>query len=240
MMEFDYAIYTDRGGQEMNEDYADATRGDRLNIWAAADGLGCHDERETASGMAVQHLMGLYKNGGTFSVDTLRRGISDINALLLEKQKDGGANMRTTLAVAISDGRRLIWTNVGDTRIYYFSHNKKVMVTQDHTVAGSLLRGRGAAATDVRFHEDRNRLLHVLGKPGLKFDAAQLPIQIHPGDAMLLCSDGFWQYVYDAEMETDLLKAAAAQDWLETMLVRNFNRAPKNCDNITAIAVLFR
>ena len=58
-----------------------------------------------------------------------------------------------------------------------------------------------------------------------------------PGDAFLLCSDGFWEYVYNEEMQADLCKARTPEEWTEFMLLRHIRRVPSGNDNFSFIAV---
>ena len=60
-------------------------------------------------------------------------------------------------------------------------------------------------------------------------------INLQPGDAFLLCSDGFWEYVLEEEMEVDLSKAGSAEDWADFMLVRLLNRVHGDYDNYTVV-----
>jgi serine/threonine protein phosphatase PrpC len=56
-------------------------------------------------------------------------------------------------------------------------------------------------------------------------------------DALLICSDGFWEYVLEDEMEETLSGSDSAMNWLYKMRSIQANRAPDNCDNNTAIAI---
>ena len=91
----------------------------------------------------------------------------------------------------------------------------------------------------IRFHEDRNRVLRCLGQDdSLNPTARDYPLE--PGDhAFLLCSDGFWEYVLEPEMEEDLRDAASPADWLQRMRARHDARVPAVHDNHTAAAVWF-
>jgi hypothetical protein len=60
--------------------------------------------------------------------------------------------------------------------------------------------------------------------------------QLSPGDAALVCSDGFWNYVFDFEMHNDLLKATSADGWLRLMLLRLVQRSYLDGDNVSVIA----
>ena len=56
-------------------------------------------------------------------------------------------------------------------------------------------------------------------------------------DVFLLCTDGFWEYVYEEEMESLLYQAADPQQWLNRMEALLRTRAPADNDNFTAAAV---
>ena len=93
-------------------------------------------------------------------------------------------------------------------------------------------------ASEIRFHEDRNRLLRSIGsKEAFKPCLEQSPITLHSGDAFLLCTDGFWEYVFEAEMVEDLKQARSATGWLTAMELRLLSRAPEKNDNYSAIAI---
>src|SRR5207247_2143972 len=70
---------------------------------------------------------------------------------------------------------------------------------------------------DIRHHVDRSRLLRSLGEGGELKPAVTAPALIADGDAFLLCTDGFWEYVLEPEMESDLAAAATPSEWLAIM-----------------------
>ena len=75
----------------------------------------------------------------------------------------------------------------------------------------------------------------ALGKLPCKPEAGQA--RLRPGDAFLLCSDGFWEHVYQEEMLADLLKAETPKQWAEGMLLRHIRRTPPGNDNFSLITV---
>lgn len=96
------------------------------------------------------------------------------------------------------------------------------------------------AFDQIRFHDDRKKLIKVLGnEEQLKITKLDQPIKAEKGDAILLCSDGFWEYVYETEMEIDLSKSSTAQEWGEFMIKRLLLRVSGDNDNFTCICVLF-
>ena len=65
----------------------------------------------------------------------------------------------------------------------------------------------------------------------------ETPVAMESGDAFLLCTDGFWEYVTEGEMEVLLTKSARADDWLAALAARLLARAAPGNDNYTATAV---
>jgi hypothetical protein len=96
------------------------------------------------------------------------------------------------------------------------------------------------APEEIRFHEDRNRLLRCLGKDGdLKPAILAAPVTLGRGDAFLLASDGFWEYVNEVEMEADFAKSREPGEWLHRLEGRLLPRGREGQDNYTAVAVLY-
>lgn len=95
-----------------------------------------------------------------------------------------------------------------------------------------------AGCTTPPYDEDRNRLLRTMGNPDdfrpIIRDSAFVP---EPGDAFLLCSDGFWEYVLEEEMAAFLARSGSAENWLQTMEALIMKRAPGDHDNYPAVAL---
>ncbi len=92
---------------------------------------------------------------------------------------------------------------------------------------------------EIRHHPDRNRLVRVMGmewdEP--KYQVSE-PMPEEPGQAFLLCSDGFWENIEEEQMEACLQKSANPHEWLERMekiVVKNGRGT--NMDNYSAIVV---
>lgn len=143
--------------------------------------------------------------------------------------------MRTTAVALKLTGDTAVWAHIGDSRLYRFSDGELAEVTQDHSVTYRKFLGGEISYMDVYHDDDRSRLLRVLGKEPCRPEAGSAPVS--PGDAFLLCSDGFWEYVYNEEMQADLCKARTPEEWTEFMLLRHIRRVPSGNDNFSFIAV---
>ena len=93
------------------------------------------------------------------------------------------------------------------------------------------------APEQIRFHEDRSRIFRALGQEGSLNVDAQSGL-LSPGNhAFLLCSNGFWEYVYESEMEDTLAQSASVAEWLKKMRTILAARIPGDNDNNTAAAI---
>lgn len=225
-MNIEISSYSGKGGRSVNEDSLLYGR----NYYIVSDGLGGHDSGETASAAAVRFIAENYRSD--ISEDAVAALLSGADSAVRENGQGGKA----TIAALLTDGDKIRITNVGDSRVYYFRNGRMFFRSKDHSVCQASIDIGEITENDVRNSEDRSGLFKVLGDTDpLKLPKPYDVIDPQGGDAFLICSDGFWEYVYDMEMEADLLKSASANEWLTYMLKRLLPRSENNGDNFTAI-----
>lgn len=230
------ASYTDCGGRARNEDcrrFAGPDHEGRLCL-VVADGLGGHGGGELASAAAAQAICGGWD--GRVDQAALAGLFRQANQAVLSLQTPLCAMKTTAVALALEQGRA-VWAHVGDSRLYHFVDGRLVFQTRDHSVAQIGVMLGEITLEQIRFHEDRSRVLRALGQDGeINVDTREEPLE-KGRHAFLLCTDGFWEYVLEPEMEHDLQAAADPADWLERMRKRLARRTPADNDNNTAAAV---
>ena len=64
-----------------------------------------------------------------------------------------------------------------------------------------------------------------------------LDFEILPGDAFLLCSDGWYDRLEEADIEHCLAEAGSVEGWLDGMQTLVHERQRANQDNFSAVAV---
>lgn len=230
------ATYTHIGGRDCNEDSVRQRQISNKLCIMVADGLGGHGGGERASATACDTVCGNWDGG--ISPAVLTDLLQDAHRNILAIQTPRCSMKSTAAVVAIGNGR-VAWAHVGDTRIYHFYNGKLVFQSRDHSASQIAVMLGDITPDQIRFHEDRNRVLRALGQQGnLNVDAQEK--ELEPGaHAFLLCSDGFWEYVLEPEMEQDLNTSATPADWLARMQHRLAARIPADNDNNTAAAVWF-
>lgn len=239
-MIIDIASYSNIGGRSVNEDSSLVkTYGSGL-IAAVADGLGGHGGGDIASSRALARLDELAQEEFPQNEAAFQKICLALNEAVLEAQTDHH-RMKTTLAMAAVSGDTLCCVHIGDSRVYLFRDKEIRYQSTDHSVSQLAVFSGEITSDQIRYHEDRSRLLRSIGSE----EAAPSDIRIFdhallPGDAILLCSDGFWEYVLEKEMLHTLAWSRSAERWLSGMIrhVRLRTRGIDN-DNNTAIAIRF-
>lgn len=240
-LRFGTSVLTDRGGRSENQDAADYRAFAGLTCWVLADGLGGHGGGETAARLAVETVLATVEAAPACTPETLARCLEAANTAVCDGQaRDLAlAEMRTTVVVLIADERQALWAHVGDTRLYSLSAGRIRFQTKDHSVPQAMSNAGEITPAQIRFHEDRNRLLRSLGnRENFRPAIHPAPQPLASGDAFLLATDGFWEYVNETEMEIEFAKAVTVEDWLKRMELRLRSRASGDHDNYSALAVI--
>ena len=147
----------------------------------------------------------------------------------------------TTVACVTTDFNSTVISHIGDTRVYFFKSNKLHFQTKDHSLSQLAVEMGRIPLRDIRSDKDQNKLTRVLGSDYYippDCDIYNSPLQ--PGDAFILCTDGFWEYVYEEEMEADLASSATPEEALFKMEQRLLSRVTKFNDNYSAIVAMVK
>ena len=242
-MRVDTAGLSRAGGRKSNQDYYGSKVDERSGCWLVADGLGGHAGGETASRLAVETVLQQCRQNFEPAVSFVADCFQNVQTAIVRQAAATYelAGMRTTMVLLAADAAQAVWGHVGDSRLYWFHDGKILHQTKDHSVPQMLADAGKIKPTEIRGHEDQNRLTRAIGQSGeLRPTILPGPVPIQANDAALLCSDGIWTYVWEQEMEADLAAADSAADWLDRLERRVLARAAGPYDNYTAVAVLFR
>lgn len=242
-MNIDLFSYSNMGARALNEDSYGVKNGKNRCIAVLCDGLGGHNCGEVASLTAVKNIVEGISQIENLKADRIYNVLRKVNEGLVQQQITNPelSGMRTTAVGCIVDDKELHYFNSGDSRFYFFSNGTLSCMSKDHSVSQMSVELGEMSFDDIRFDADRNKLLKVLGdSTNSEVGTIYRPITYKRGDAFLLCSDGFWEYVLEEEMEIDLSKAKTAQEWIEFMLVRLLLKFNGNNDNFTVVGGIMR
>ncbi len=244
-MRLEAYLHTNPGGRRDNEDSADYWIEADSGIFVLADGLGGHRDGAAASALVTRSLLDSWSWRELPDEDTdigawLYDSIMSANRELLDTQQECSSSMKSTIVALTIDRENCAWAHVGDSRLYYLTNGHIIRATQDHSVSFKKFLAGEIGLEDINFDDDRSSLLRVVGDPARCQPDTGMPEingQLSPGDAFLLCSDGFWEYLYDEEILIDFLKAETPEHWAELMLLRILPRITQETDNMTLLTV---
>lgn len=229
------ATYSDIGGRGCNEDSVRLQRGEGDSFCLVlGDGLGGHGGGDRASDAVCRTVCDGFcgRVSPAALTDLLQEAHQSVKAMQTPQ-----CAMKSTAVVLTHAGGRIAWAHVGDSRLYHFWDGRLIFQSRDHSASQIAVMLGEITVDQIRFHEDRSRVLRAVGQEGaLNVEAAEEVLA--PGHhAWLLCSDGFWEYVLENEMEEDLRSAQDPEDWLSRMRKRLQGRIPADNDNNTAAAL---
>lgn len=242
-MNVDLYTYSNPGARELNEDSYGVKNMENRCIAVLCDGLGGHDCGEVASQNATKNIMEGISRIGDIRAESLHDVLQFANQELIRQQEINPEvkGMRSTAVGCVLENDKLHYFNSGDSRFYFFSNGTMTYMSKDHSVSQMSVSLGEMSFDKIRFDADRNKLLKVLGERSSGEVATVYdPILCKSGDAFLLCSDGFWEYVLEEEMEIDLSKSESAKEWIEYMLVRLLLKFGSDNDNFTVVGGIIR
>ena len=233
-------VNTDKGCvRHINEDTASFRfmGGSKTDFFAIlADGMGGYEQGEVASDIMVSTLID--DNGLTMRKDPrrwLRSMLCKANNRIYELYLRQRSVLGTTCSMLLIWKNRIYCAHIGDSRLYMLAEGKLRQLTSDHTVVGELMRKGGISAAEAAEHPQRSVLTQAIGtSPHIKPDIFKVSCPVKKGVRFLLCSDGLYDLVTDAEICRLLLQPSlrtAANTLIEAA------KHQGGYDNITVVIV---
>ena len=226
--------YTCIGGRNYNQDSLWYSEDINKGLWIVADGLGGHHHSEMASSLIIRTIEAVWKQNPEIELGTLLLQCHE-KILQLQSEHPEAENAASTVVLLRRLDNEMSVAHAGDSRLFYFRNSRLLFRTKDHSIAQMNVTLGDITEKEQRTSPDRNKLYNVLGGDKTPKPEVRETFTAQPGDAFLLCTDGFWEYLSEMEMLVDLLKAPSAKAWAEHMLVRIKKRQPEENDNYSLI-----
>ena len=207
---------------------------------AICDGMGGVHGGEIASTIAAEAFMqyaeDMLQQPENDAAQIIREAAAYANLKVYDRafRDERCQGMGTTLVAALVRADDAAVVNIGDSRCYWLADGQLQQVTRDHSLVQSMVDRGLITETEARSHPRRNVIMRAVGlERTIRSDIFRL--DMHPGDALLLCSDGLSNLIGTDEMESLLLlqndDGAVCRKLLDLALERG---AP---DNVTLVLV---
>lgn len=208
----------------------------RLHAAILADGMGGMNCGEVGSAITLQSVSeyliapepGL--TPAESAMEAIRHANREVLAAARERTECNG--MGSTIVLALWTEPDIVIANVGDSRAYLFRTGELRQLSYDQNFANELRSQLGLSEERVRSMPNRNVLTMAVGS----FEHVLVRTHIermHPGDRILLCSDGLYGPVDDMTITAILNQGGTLQAQVERLIeCANRNGGP---DNVTAV-----
>ena len=241
-MQFSVYQHSHIGGRKVNQDRMGYCFTRDALLLVLADGMGGHQHGEIAATIAMQTLSMLFqmaakpyiKKPERFLEDAMQQAHRDILAYMARHKLP--ESPRTTVVACLVQHNCAVWAHCGDSRLYWVRANRVLAQTRDHSHLEYLI-AKGLASPAARAsHPDRNKLYNCLGGGNAPRIELSRQAGLAPGDVLLLCSDGLWSMVPDAEIAQKLATRTVVQAVPELVSMAVAIGGPR-ADNTTALAI---
>ena len=241
-----FADLTDVGGRAANQDALASVQRDDLACFVVSDGAGGHIGGEVASKLVVDAIIESFSREQSFSQRALQSYLDQAIRQVAHGRQDARvADMSATVAVVMIDQGNAcaLWGHLGDTRVYLFRAGQLMQVTKDHSLVQQFVDAGYVAADQMRNHPQRSVLFAAIGPDGANPPVVTpAAVALQDGDAMLICTDGLWEWLAESDMLSCLVNSSDAGAWLNAMAglaVANSTDSPRQRDNFSAQAIWF-
>jgi len=233
------------GNRNTNQDrFAILERSDVV-LLLLADGMGGYKGGELAANTFILKMTEAFTNS-SFPIDDVNQflhnafNFAHLSIIEMGKQQTPPIQPRSTGVACLIQNGVATWAHVGDSRLYIFRNNNVFLRTRDHSVVEELIaKGKWTEENRLK-HPKINQVTRCVGGKN-----KSLPLSIGekteliPGDHILLCSDGLWSSITEAELITQIQAKQTLGNKLNAMSESAEKTSYPNSDNITAVAFEF-
>jgi serine/threonine protein phosphatase Stp1 len=204
-----------------------------LGLWAVADGAGGHGSGDVASTAIAESLDSIPP--GLSAAEMLAQVRLRLTAVHAELQaraiaRGRGGVIASTIVVLLVRGTHFAALWAGDSRIYLLRDGALHRITHDHSLVQELVDSGALSAEEAEQHPQANVITRAVGAEGaLELD--KVADRLHPGDRFMLCSDGVFKELAEAEIASHLERGAEAEELVQRAV------AAGGRDNVSVVVV---
>lgn len=231
-MRIDYSAAIDIGPKETNDDrilvdgavldaaFLSGTIETPATV-AVCDGCGGYAGGGIAADTVLEFLS--YEHAGDLSdVNYLSRVLQNCENMIQEKKAEipRYKEMCTTIAGCVFCEDSVVIFHSGDSRVYRNDRWGIARMTRDHSIVQDMVDSGQITPEEARSNPRRNVINRCLGINGPLPEIYVSHTPIMPGEKYLLCSDGLWESVSDAEIQEILNADLPLPQMAEALLNR--------------------
>jgi len=239
-----FTIFQDTavGARAVNQDRMGYCYSRESLLMVVADGMGGHVRGEVAAQLTLQSCAGLFQrhaqprlaDPAEFLDLALR--VSHRELLHYQSMHSLPEAPRTTVVACVVQDDRAWWAHAGDSRVYWLRQGRILSRTRDHSKVQTLVSLGLIAEHQQENHPERNKVLNCLGSPFEPSVEITSHARLVGGDTLVLCTDGFWSGIPEAELATAFADGPVARV-VPALVQRAVQANGRFADNTTVVAL---
>lgn len=233
------------GNRSSNQDRFMAVETDEGVLLVLGDGMGGQACGDVAAQILVDTAFRAYLEA-IRPVEAPREFLRDIllkahhEIIAFGQRQEPPVTPGTTGVLCLIQEGQAVWAHVGDSRLYIFQRGLPLYRTTDHSYVEQLYQKGAISRWEQDTHPKRNQITQCLGcRSTLPEVSLSNVVNIKPGDVVLLCSDGLWGPLDDAQMGAHLRDDEAMDELLNEMAEKAERLSYPRSDNISGLALRF-
>jgi protein phosphatase len=239
-----FSIYQEsrKGGRLVNQDRMGYLYTRRSLLMMVADGMGGHARGEVAADLTLQTMAAIYQRDAkpmladpaAFLEQVIQAAHRDLHRYRAENRLSEAP--RTTVVACVVQEGIATWAHVGDSRLYLLRAGHIAHRTSDHSRVHHLVAAGLIRPEEARVHPERNRIYNCIGAFVTPKVEIAHKVALHPGDTLLLCSDGLWGALSDDEIAQAFGRGTVMRA-VPQLMDKALSEGGPEPDNCTAIAM---
>jgi serine/threonine protein phosphatase PrpC len=207
-MQVEYAKVSALGDRQDNQDRGAVVVAENAAMLLVFDGMGGHSDGARAAETALKVVQELFMatrlpvlDPQGFLYASLARAHDAVVALGRGVAVD--FRPRATCAICLVQEAGSFWAHIGDSRIYHVRSGRVLKRSRDHSHVEVLIQEGAISEEEAQDHPMRNFVECCLGGDAPVPDMTiTRKVPLASGDVLLVCSDGLWSGLSDADMAT--------------------------------------
>ena len=209
---FKTANMSEEGKRLANRDYFGYVEMDDFAFYVLADSL---DEEPIVNSaqIVVESLIRDFTERPSMGKYVLKKYLERAHRELQHQR--GGLHLKASVAIAVTDYRKVRWCYAGNSRFYLIRNGKIVERTEDQSLTRNLIEEEKLPLDQAAEHEARNNLYSYLGERGTPKIEMSRKKKLENGDIFAVLTRGVWERCSDQELLDYMKDAKEPEEILE-------------------------
>jgi PPM family protein phosphatase len=243
---YDIGLATDVGIKRRGKENQDSIKvilptlfNRRPPLLIVADGMGGYEGGAIASRLVIDTLSHHYVKANlnrSSYLDVLYEAILAAHEGVRKKSKEDERfiQMGSTVVAAVLEEETMYLANVGDSHAYVVNEAEIRQVNWDHSLMAEELRTGNLTPEQARDYPRKNVLTMSINAKRDEIEPFTTAIKLDANDVVVLCSDGLWGPVTEAQIQAVVLELPPQRAADKLVEMANANQGPDNISVIIA------